>query len=69
MQILTGTLASEGSVAKITGKEGEVFTGVANVFDSEEEMVKAVENNQVKKGDVIVIRYEGQKVAQECLRC
>ena len=61
LQILTGNLASEGSVAKITGKEGEVFTGVANVFDSEEEMVKAVENNQVKKGDVIVIRYEGPK--------
>ena len=61
LQILKGNLAEEGSVAKITGKEGEVFTGTANVFDSEEDMVKAVENNQVNKGDVIVIRYEGPK--------
>ena len=61
LQILKGNLAEEGSVAKITGKEGEIFTGTANVFDCEEDMVKAVENNQVNKGDVIVIRYEGPK--------
>lgn len=61
LQILKGNVAPEGSVAKITGKEGEVFSGVANVFDSEEDMVKAVEKGQVKKGDVIVIRYEGPK--------
>lgn len=61
LQILKGNVAPEGSVAKITGKEGEIFEGVANVFDSEEEMVAAVEIGKVKKGDVIVIRYEGPK--------
>ena len=61
IQILKGNVAPEGSVAKITGKEGDIFTGVANVFDSEEDMVAAVENNKVNKGDVIVIRYEGPK--------
>lgn len=61
LQILKGNVAPEGSVAKITGKEGEVFEGSANVFDSEEEMVAAVEEGKVKKGDVIVIRYEGPK--------
>ncbi len=59
LQILTGNLATEGSVAKITGKEGEVFTGTANVFDQEEALVEAVEAGKVQKGDVIVIRYEG----------
>ena len=59
IQILFGNLAPEGSVAKITGKEGEVFSGPANVFDSEEEMVAALEKKLIKKGDVIVIRYEG----------
>ncbi len=61
IQILKGNLAPEGAVAKITGKEGLVFTGTANVFDSEEEMVAALEKNQIKKGDVVVIRYEGPK--------
>ncbi|MEM7782162.1 MAG: dihydroxy-acid dehydratase [Planctomycetota bacterium] len=61
IQILWGNLAPEGSVAKITGKEGSVFTGTANVFDSEEEMVAALENHQIQKGDVVVIRYEGPK--------
>ena len=61
LQILFGNLASEGAVAKITGKEGLVFTGVANVFDSEEEMLTALEEDRIKKGDVIVIRYEGPK--------
>jgi len=59
IQILRGNLAPEGAVGKITGKEGLSFTGPANVFDSEEEMLKALENNQIKKGDVIIIRYEG----------
>ena len=59
IQILKGNLAPQGSVAKITGKEGEVFTGSARVFDGEEDMLRALEQGQIKKGDVIVIRYEG----------
>jgi dihydroxy-acid dehydratase len=48
-------------VAKITGKEGLQFSGPARVFDSEEEMLKALEENLISKGDVVVIRYEGPK--------
>ena len=59
IQILKGNLAPEGSVAKITGKEGLVFKGRANVFDSEEEMLTALEEKKIHKGDVIIIRYEG----------
>lgn len=61
IQILRGNLAPTGAVAKITGKEGMVFSGPANVFDSEEEMLAALEEGQIKKGDVIIIRYEGPK--------
>jgi dihydroxy-acid dehydratase len=61
IQILKGNLAPEGSVAKITGKEGLVFKGTANVFDSEEDMLVALEQKKIKKGDVIIIRYEGPK--------
>ena len=61
IRILRGTLAPEGAVAKITGKEGLRFSGPARVFDSEEDMIRAVEQNKIKKGDVIVIRYEGPK--------
>ena len=61
IQILKGNLAPEGSVAKITGKEGETFRGVARVYDSEEEMLSALEQSKIHKGDVIVIRYEGPK--------
>ena len=61
LQILQGSLAPEGAVAKITGKEGTYFTGPANVFDSEEAMLRALEENRINKGDVIVIRYEGPK--------
>ncbi len=61
IQILYGNLAKEGAVAKITGKEGTSFTGKARVFDSEEAAVKALKGGRVKKGDVIVIRYEGPK--------
>jgi len=61
IQILKGNLAPEGAVAKITGKEGLTFSGRANVFDSEEEMLKALEDKQINKGDVIIIRYEGPK--------
>ena len=61
IQILKGNLAPEGAVAKITGKEGLVFQGTANVFDSEEDMLKALEEKQINKGDVVIIRYEGPK--------
>ena len=61
IRILKGNLAPEGSVAKITGKEGLQFSGPAKVFDSEEDMLGALENNQIAKGDVVVIRYEGPK--------
>ena len=59
IQILRGSLAPEGAVAKITGKEGEQFSGPAKVFDSEEEMLAALERKEIAKGDVVVIRYEG----------
>jgi dihydroxy-acid dehydratase len=61
LQILKGNLAPEGAVAKITGKEGLSFSGPANVFDSEEEMLEALETGSINKGQVIVIRYEGPK--------
>ncbi len=61
IQILRGNLAPDGAVAKITGKEGLKFEGPANVFDSEEDMLAALEEDKIKKGDVIIIRYEGPK--------
>lgn len=61
IQILKGNLAPEGAVAKITGKEGERFVGPAKVFDSEEDMLAALEQKQIAKGDVVIIRYEGPK--------
>jgi dihydroxy-acid dehydratase len=59
--ILRGNLAPEGAVAKISGQEGLSFTGKAIVFDSEEEALKAILAGKVKKGHVIVIRYEGPR--------
>jgi len=59
--ILYGNLASGGSVAKITGKEGLVFTGTAKVFEAEEQALQSILNGDIVKGDVIVIRYEGPK--------
>ena len=61
IRILKGNLAPGGAVAKITGKEGLRFSGPARVFDSEELMLKALEDKQIRKGDVVVIRYEGPK--------
>ena len=61
LQILRGNLAPEGAVAKITGKEGLVFSGIARVFDAEEEMLEALEQKKIGKGDVVIIRYEGPK--------
>ncbi len=59
LRILYGNLASEGSVAKISGKEGLEFRGTAKVFGREEEALQAILNDEIVKGDVIVIRYEG----------
>ena len=59
--ILYGNLAPEGAVAKISGKEGLKFEGKARVFESEEKALRAILDDKVKKGDVIVIRYEGPK--------
>jgi dihydroxy-acid dehydratase len=61
IQILKGNLAPEGAVAKITGKEGLLFSGPARVFDCEEEILHALERKEIGKGDVVVIRYEGPK--------
>ena len=61
IQILHGNLAPDGAVAKITGKEGEYFKGIAKVFDNEEDTVQSVKNEEIKKGDVIVIRYVGPR--------
>ncbi len=63
LQILYGNLAEKGSVAKISGKEGEKFAGPARVFDGEKDLVAGIANGRVKKGDVVVIRYEGPKGA------
>ncbi len=59
--VLKGNLAPEGAVAKITGKEGLRFEGSAKVFESEETALKSILDGTVKKGDVIVIRYEGPR--------
>lgn len=61
IQILFGNLAPEGAVAKITGKEGLIFSGPARCFDSEEDMLRALEQKKIHKGDVIIIRFEGPK--------
>ena len=61
LRILRGNLAPDGSVAKITGKEGERFAGPAKVFDSEEAMLAGLERGEIAKGSVVVIRYEGPK--------
>ena len=61
IQILKGSLAPGGSVAKITGKEGLRFVGPARVYDCEEDMLKGLEDGKIQKGDVIIIRNEGPK--------
>jgi dihydroxy-acid dehydratase len=68
VQILYGNLAQKGSVAKITGKEGEKFSGPARVFNGEFELVQGIQNGRVKAGDVVVIRYVGPKGAPGILR-
>ena len=59
LRILYGNLAPEGAVAKITGKEGTLFTGNAKVFNSEEEGMSAILEEKIVEGDVVVIRFEG----------
>jgi dihydroxy-acid dehydratase len=61
IQILRGSLAPEGAVAKLTGKEGFSFSGPAKVFDSEEQMLAGLEQGEIEAGQVIVIRFEGPK--------
>jgi dihydroxy-acid dehydratase len=59
IRIMRGNFCPDGAVAKITGKEGLRFTGTANCFDSEEDMLAAMQQQKIKKGDVVIIRYEG----------
>ncbi len=61
LQILYGNLAKNGSVAKITGKEGEVFEGPARVFDGEFELISGIHSGKIQQGDVVVIRYVGPR--------
>ncbi len=61
IRILRGSLAPEGAVAKITGKEGLRFEGPAQVFDREEAMLEALERGEIRPGSVVVIRFEGPK--------
>src|SRR3982751_4919536 len=63
LQILYGNLAEKGSVAKISGKEGERFEGPARVFDGEFELIAGIQSGKVRAGDVVVIRYVGPKGA------
>ena len=61
LRMLYGNLAPEGAVAKISGKEGTIFTGNARVFDSEEDAMKGIMNGEIVENDVLIIRYEGPK--------
>jgi dihydroxy-acid dehydratase len=61
IRIMRGNFCPDGAVAKITGKEGLLFNGPARCFDSEEDMLKGLEDKVIQKGDVIIIRYEGPK--------
>src|SRR4029077_1511276 len=63
LQILYGNLAEKGSVAKISGKEGELFEGPARVFDGEHDLINGINSGKIQHGDVVVIRYVGPKGA------
>jgi dihydroxy-acid dehydratase len=63
LQILYGNLATKGSVAKISGKEGEVFEGPARVFNGEQELISGINSGRIQAGDVVVIRYVGPRGA------
>ena len=67
LQVLRGNLAPDGAVAKITGKEGLQFSGPARVDDSEEDMIAALEKNEIQRGDTVVIRYEGPRCSRRRL--
>ena len=69
LQILYGNLAEGGSVAKITGKEGQRFEGPARVFDGEFQLIDGITTGRVKPGDVVVIRHIGPKAHRVCPRC
>lgn len=61
IRIMRGNVCPDGAVAKITGKEGTIFKGTAHCFDCEEDMLRAVEADTIKEGEIVVIRYEGPK--------
>uniref|UniRef100_A0A6C0IW30 dihydroxy-acid dehydratase n=1 Tax=viral metagenome TaxID=1070528 RepID=A0A6C0IW30_9ZZZZ len=61
IRIMKGNLCPEGAVGKISGNEGTYFKGPANIFSNEDDMVKALENKKIKKGDVVIIRGQGPK--------
>ena len=61
LQMLYGNVATEGSVAKISGKEGERFKGTARTFNGESALIAGISSGKVKAGDVVVIRYVGPK--------
>ncbi len=63
LQILYGNIAEGGSVAKISGKEGDTFSGPARVFNGEKELIAGISSGRVQKGDVVVIRYAGPRGA------
>ena len=69
LQILYGNLATGGSVAKISGKEGERFEGPARVFNGEKDLIAGIRNGKVKEGDVVVIRYVGPRAHPACPKC
>ena len=68
-QILYGNLAEGGSVAKISGKEGNRFEGTARVFDGEFDFIEGIQNKKVKRRRCCSDPLYGQKVRRECLRC
>ncbi len=61
LRVLKGNVAPDGAVAKITGKEGLKFSGPARAYDSEEDMLAGLENGEIQKGEVVIIRFEGPK--------
>ena len=69
LAILRGNLAPEGCVVKLAGHERLHHRGPARVYDSEERCFESVKNNELRSGDVVVIRYEGPAGGRECGRC
>jgi len=69
LAILKGNLSPEGCVAKITGLKNPVITGPARVFDDEPSAMQAILADKIKAGDVLVLRYLGQRARRACQRC